>query len=90
MSVKSESMCTKYWLRASVKLAQEKCVVRLNDCQDMTIGVDLDVKAQTTRPPFLIVQNLCYFLPQSIPIFVKLCLKIEKTVYFLQSFHACL
>ena len=70
VSVKSESMCMKYWLTASVKLAEEKCVVRLSDCQDMTIAVDLDVKPQTTQTLFLIVQNLCYFPQHSIPIFV--------------------
>ena len=49
MSVKSKSMYTKYWLTALVKLAQEKCVVRLNDSLDLTTVVDLDVKPQTTK-----------------------------------------
>ena len=32
-----------------VKLAQEKGVVRLTDCLDMTIAVDWDVKPQTEQ-----------------------------------------
>ena len=44
LSVSSVSMCTEYWLASqSIKLAQEKSVVRLTDCLNMTIAVDLDV-----------------------------------------------
>ena len=45
----SESMCSEYWLTAKSKLAQEKGVVRLADCFDMTIADDWDVKPQTKQ-----------------------------------------
>ena len=44
LSVTRKSISTKYWLTAKSKLAQEKSVVRLTDCLDMTIAVDWDVK----------------------------------------------
>ena len=37
-------MWTEYWLWALSKLANEKSVVRLTGCPDLTIAVDWDVK----------------------------------------------
>ena len=55
-------MCTKYWLTACLKLAQEKSVVRLSDRPAMTIAVDLGRKAtkQTKQKLPLARKRLLY------------------------------
>ena len=48
----------KYWLTALSKLAQEKCVVGLTDCLDMTIAVDWGFKLQTKQTKDMVRNSL--------------------------------